>query len=153
MTVLRDLCGHKIAPYVIHAGKAVPSIGLPNYTKRMEVGESYAVEVFPTTGNGKTVEVSAEEHVPSHISLEPSVLQLLKTAPSEYVAKLVSIVTTRKCVPFHPDWYHLTDDMVMGGIKHEYWKPYPALRTEDGSVAVQWEKMIRVTDSGSTLLV
>ena len=27
--VLKDLCGHSIAPYVIHAGKAVPSIPLP----------------------------------------------------------------------------------------------------------------------------
>lgn len=61
VTVLKDLCGHKIAPYVIHAGKAVPSIGLPNYTKRMEEGESYAIEVFPTTGDGRTVEVPTEE--------------------------------------------------------------------------------------------
>ena len=29
VTTLKDLCGHKIAPYVIHAGKAVPTVHLP----------------------------------------------------------------------------------------------------------------------------
>jgi methionine aminopeptidase len=81
------------------------------------------------------------------------VLKYLKTAPRDYVAKLVSIVTTRKCVPFHPDWYNLTDELVMGGIKNEYWKPYPAIKTADDAPAVQWEKMILVTDSVSKLLV
>lgn len=73
--VLKDLCGHKIDPYVIHAGKAVPSIGLPHYTKRMMERETYAIEVFPTTGSGESFEVPIDNTIPNHLSLNTNVLQ------------------------------------------------------------------------------
>lgn len=153
VSVLKDLCGHKIGPYVIHAGKAVPSISLPQYTVRMQTGETYAVEVFPTVGDGQSVEVDVEEDVPTHLSLNGDIIQRMKTAPRDYMAKLISIVTTRKCVPFHPDWYNLEDTVVKGGIKDEFWKAYPTIKTRDQSLVVQWEKMIRVMDSGTKLLL
>jgi methionyl aminopeptidase len=48
---IRDLCGHKIDKYKIHGGKAVPNIAI-NYPVRMEIGEIYAIETFPSTGTG-----------------------------------------------------------------------------------------------------
>lgn len=49
---LKDLTGHKIMPWVIHADKCVPNFKC-NYPVRMEAGEVYALETFPSTGSGR----------------------------------------------------------------------------------------------------
>eukprot|EP01024_Parvocaulis_polyphysoides_P003794 TRINITY_DN109_c0_g1_i10.p1 TRINITY_DN109_c0_g1~~TRINITY_DN109_c0_g1_i10.p1 ORF type:complete len:589 (-),score=105.32 TRINITY_DN109_c0_g1_i10:2307-3830(-) len=48
---VRNLNGHSIAPYRIHAGKSVPIVKGGEATK-MEEGEFYAIETFGTTGKG-----------------------------------------------------------------------------------------------------
>jgi methionyl aminopeptidase len=46
---IRNLSGHLIAPYHIHAGKSVPIVkGGP--AQKMEEGEMYAIETFGSTG-------------------------------------------------------------------------------------------------------
>jgi methionyl aminopeptidase len=53
LKTMRELCGHSIAPYTIHAGKAVPNCKLDfDYPARMKWGERYAIEPFVTTGEG-----------------------------------------------------------------------------------------------------
>jgi methionyl aminopeptidase len=47
----RNLCGHNIAPYQIHAGKSVPVVKGGEAT-RMEEGEFFAIETFGSTGRG-----------------------------------------------------------------------------------------------------
>lgn len=51
----RNLNGHSIGPYQIHAGKSVPIVGGGEAT-RMEEGEFYAIETFGSTGRGYVVE-------------------------------------------------------------------------------------------------
>lgn len=46
---VRNLNGHSIAPYRIHAGKSVPIVKGGEAT-RMEEGEFYAIETFGSTG-------------------------------------------------------------------------------------------------------
>jgi methionyl aminopeptidase len=48
---IRNLNGHSIAPYQIHAGKSVPIVKGGDATK-MEEGEFYAIETFGSTGKG-----------------------------------------------------------------------------------------------------
>eukprot|EP00158_Paraphelidium_tribonemae_P003038 Partr_v1_DN25855_c0_g1_i1_m2625 putative Removes the N-terminal methionine from nascent proteins (By similarity) len=48
---IRNLNGHSIAPYRIHAGKTVPIVRGGDET-RMEEGEVYAIETFGSTGKG-----------------------------------------------------------------------------------------------------
>lgn len=47
--VVKNLNGHSIAPYQIHAGKTVPCVKT-NSTQKMEEGETYAIETFGSTG-------------------------------------------------------------------------------------------------------
>lgn len=47
---IRNLSGHSIAPYHIHAGKSVPIVGKSGNTHKMEEGELYAIETFASTG-------------------------------------------------------------------------------------------------------
>lgn len=48
---VRNLNGHSIAPYRIHAGKSVPLVSGREATL-MEEGEMYAIETFGSTGKG-----------------------------------------------------------------------------------------------------
>lgn len=48
---IRNLNGHSIGPYQIHAGKTVPIVKGGEQTK-MEEGELYAIETFGSTGKG-----------------------------------------------------------------------------------------------------
>jgi len=48
---IRNLNGHSIGPYRIHAGKTVPIVRNGDSTK-MEEGEVYAIETFGSTGKG-----------------------------------------------------------------------------------------------------
>ncbi|KAM8972771.1 methionine aminopeptidase 2 [Pelodytes ibericus] len=48
---IRNLNGHSIGPYRIHAGKTVPIVKGGEAT-RMEEGEIYAIETFGSTGKG-----------------------------------------------------------------------------------------------------
>jgi len=49
---IRNLNGHSIGPYQIHAGKSVPIVKNGDQTK-MEEGEFYAIETFGSTGRGE----------------------------------------------------------------------------------------------------
>ena len=51
MKVVRNLNGHSIDPYKIHAGKTVPCVKT-NTNEKMEEGEQYAIETFGSTGKG-----------------------------------------------------------------------------------------------------
>jgi methionyl aminopeptidase len=48
---IRNLNGHSIGPYIIHAGKTVPIVKGGEQI-RMEEGEYYAIETFGSTGKG-----------------------------------------------------------------------------------------------------
>ena len=47
---IRNLNGHSIGRYQIHAGKSVPIVKGGEQTK-MEEGEFFAIETFASTGN------------------------------------------------------------------------------------------------------
>lgn len=57
----RNLNGHSIAPYQIHAGKSIPIVKGGEQTK-MEEGEFFAVETFGSTGKGCVTRCAAAWH-------------------------------------------------------------------------------------------
>ncbi|GMH44955.1 hypothetical protein BSKO_12912 [Bryopsis sp. KO-2023] len=81
---VRNLNGHSIAPYQIHAGKSVPIVKGGEAT-RMEEGEFYAIETFGSTGKGYVHEDLECSHYmknfdAGHIPLRlPKAKQLLST--------------------------------------------------------------------------
>ena len=64
---VRNLCGHTVGKYKVHAGKSVPCYNNGDNTK-MEENEFYAIETFASTGKG---EVERDLHV-SHYMLNDS---------------------------------------------------------------------------------
>ncbi|KAK4051834.1 Methionine aminopeptidase 2 [Microbotryomycetes sp. JL201] len=68
---IRNLTGHSIAPYQIHAGKSVPIVAQPEdreeYNTKMEEGEYFAIETFGSTGQGYVREEGACSHYAKNI--------------------------------------------------------------------------------------
>jgi len=56
---IRNLSGHSIGRFNLHAGKSLPNVGTRG-TPKIEVGEYYAVEPYATSGSGQVVET---EHI------------------------------------------------------------------------------------------
>ena len=52
---IKNLCGHSMERYKIHAGKSVPIVKGGAETKMVE-GEQYAIETFGSTGKGHVFE-------------------------------------------------------------------------------------------------
>ena len=126
-----DLSGHKIAPYLIHAHKAVPNIYVPYYTERMLEDEVFAVETFPTLGDGSII----TEKECNHFMIEKD---------GEYDGLVKKIYDERKTLAFCPRWF----DFVIPNNK--YIKKYPILRATD--VVAQYEKTIYVKNNGIEVL-
>ena len=68
MKCVRNLNGHSIGPYQIHAGKSVPIVKGGEQTK-MEEGEFFAIETFGSTG---TVPSASNSHYAGNIWLGDS---------------------------------------------------------------------------------
>ena len=58
---VRNLCGHTIDRYKVHAGKSVPIVKGGPQTK-MEEGEIYAIETFGSTGKGQVHDAGESSH-------------------------------------------------------------------------------------------
>ncbi len=71
---IRNLFGHTIAPYKIHAGKSVPIVKSPMQDK-MEEGELYAIETFATTGKGWIYEEGECSHFMKDYDAKPMPLR------------------------------------------------------------------------------
>ena len=67
---IRNLNGHSIAPYEIHAGKSVPIVRTGDQTK-MEEGEFFAIETFGSTGRAEVVEDGDCSHYMKDFSYRP----------------------------------------------------------------------------------
>eukprot|EP00922_Rhytidocystis_sp_ex-Travisia-forbesii_P071759 GHVS01107099.1.p1 GENE.GHVS01107099.1~~GHVS01107099.1.p1 ORF type:complete len:445 (+),score=72.99 GHVS01107099.1:43-1377(+) len=79
---IRNLNGHSIAPYTIHAGKSVPIVSTPDNHDRMEEGEFYAIETFASTGRGVVVEDMECSHYMKDADMTSFVPLRVKTARS-----------------------------------------------------------------------
>lgn len=72
--VCKNLNGHSIDPYKIHAGKTVPCVKT-NSTVKMQEGETYAIETFGSTGKGFVKEEGDCSHYMMDLNL-PSNLKI-----------------------------------------------------------------------------
>lgn len=138
---IRNLNGHSIGQFRIHAGKTVPIIGNGDMTK-MEEGETFAIETFGTTGRG----IVLPEGECSHYALIPEAEG--NTAPSDRSKSLLKNIkenfgTLPWCRRYlertGEDKYLLAlNQLVRAGIVEDY----PPLLDIKGSFTAQYEHTI-----------
>ena len=167
---IKDLTGHKIIPGVIHADKCVPNFAC-NYPVRMEAGEVYALETFPSTGNGRGEEQNECSHYQINTDMLVEEYRALKGIKGEGKnKKFQSPILDRKetyvyqrildlyqTLPFCKKW--LQQEKVnkyqvplRNLVKKNRIKAFPPLSDIKGSYVAQSEKTVFVGESGVKVL-
>lgn len=149
---VRDLTGHMIAPYMIHSKKSVPNIKI-HYPVRMEENDFFAIETFPTTGNGKTT-IDLEC---SHYMINTDKIKHAPILNTRETLLFNKIKDTRQTLPFCKKWlknYEIKDyrislnSLVKKGIVNSY----PPIMSQKNSYVVQFEHTIFVGEKGVNVL-
>ena len=148
---IRNLTGHKIGRYSIHAGKSVPNVsGLEG--GRFEVGEVYAIEPFVTLKNAEGVVRDADfAHIYRFVKV--------KGAKTNEAVKLAEFVReSYKTLPFASRWIHNSwhegnfNDAFAELVERRCVVGYPVLVEASGQVVSQAEHTIVVTENGCRVL-
>jgi methionyl aminopeptidase len=147
---VRELCGHNILPYKIHGSKVVPNIYMPNYQMRMECGEVFAIETFPTTGSAiLTPDMTQVSHFMIDYTNPLSNVIRAKTNKDRKV--LHNIKKERGTLAFCPRWLPTQFDL-LPLVKQKIIKGYPPLYDVQGSYVSQHEQTIYISDHGVELM-
>ena len=147
---IRNLTGHKIIRYNLHAGKSVPNVsGIES--GRFEVGEVYAIEPFVTLRSAEGAVMDGDSTY---------IYRLVKTkgAKSKAAIQLTEYVKdTYKTLPFASRWIH--DSWHQGDfaafeelVSQRCVVAYPVLVEASGQPIAQAEHTIVVTESGCRVL-
>lgn len=155
-----DLCGHQIGKYQIHCGKTVPNIKFMPLMKpplrekyRMEEGEVYAIETFPTTGSGKVFEDKTPNEC-SHYMAD-------YLNPKKYNKKIIQrnifaknnekrFGTLAFCKRWFP--YEEEKDAFNMAVDRGIYQSYPPLYSEPGTYVAQTEHTIYISPGGAIKL-
>ncbi|KAG8458279.1 hypothetical protein KFE25_001571 [Diacronema lutheri] len=138
---VRNLNGHSIGPYRIHAGKSVPIVKGGEAT-RMEEGELYAIETFGSTGKGYVREDLECSHYMKNFDVGyiplrlPKAKQLLNTINKNF-----------DTLAFCRRWLdRLGEDKYLLALRNlcevGIVQPYPPLCDVKGSYVAQYEHTI-----------
>lgn len=140
---IRNLTGHTIERYVLHAGKSVPNI--PHGHDTLEEGETVAIEPFSSSGAG---EVDGRR--------SGNIYRVLRTKPlndaalNEFLGVLASEF---KGLPFAERWAHALNPkapaLLNRLLRTGAVMTYPALLDVGAGIVAQTEHTMIVTASGA----
>jgi methionyl aminopeptidase len=149
---IENLTGHKIEPYLLHAGVEIPNIST-SASYEFKEGDIFAVEPFASTGSGRVADTSQVE-----------IFSLTSTPKirSKYSRELLNhIIQNYFSLPFAERWLsnvfnsRLTlsaslKELLNAGALH----PYPVLRdTGKGLVSQKEYTIIIEHDSAKNIIV
>jgi methionyl aminopeptidase len=154
LRTMSDLSGHKIKPYEIHAGIAVPNISI-SYPYRMNPGEFYAIEPFVTTGEGLSIYKEPNSHYMLNNKKyeDESYLKILNKTDKF----LLNIIKTNYfTLPFCQRWLYELDqninfdiDLTLKSLsKKNILNTYPPIYDIKDSIISQFEHTIYVKENG-----
>lgn len=148
LQVMRDLSGHLIRKYEIHAGKAVPNVGI-HYPLRMEANEFYAIEPFITTGQGNSILKSPNSHFMVSKNYKES--NNLKNEEKNLYDIIQNNYST---LPFCQKWlYELNkkldhDNLLKKLEDKKIINSYPPIYDIEGSIISQFEHTVFIKENG-----
>ncbi|MCX8184396.1 MAG: type II methionyl aminopeptidase [Sulfolobales archaeon] len=151
--VIRNLSGHSLAEYTIHAGETIPNYKDSLNFTRLRPRAAYAIEPFASTGRG----VVYDEKRVSIYAIRPT--SILREISEGHI--LTSIYGKSRTLPFSERWF--PDLIALLGIsrfreilrelsKTGYLIPYPVLSDIPGSYVAQFEETVLVLDERSVIV-
>jgi len=143
---VRNLTGHLISRYRLHAGKSVPNVSTITLSKTLP-GEIYAIEPFATDGRGFVI-----EDLNSYIYRLKTVKRVKETS----LRRLLKVIKNRfDRLPFAERW--LKNYMSVTSLRENMRKmlslkiiqEYPVLVEQSGGYVSQMEDTFVVTRRGA----
>ncbi len=147
LTTVKNLSGHTIEPYIVHAGVSIPSFDSKNQTTLQENWQ-IAIEPFVTDGQG----MIKEQGKATIFMVEKE-----KGVRSPHARKILDFVKPLNGLPFTTRW--LTRKFGKGTtalglrelIRSGIVKEYPPLVEVSGGMVAQFEHSMIVTKDGCTV--
>lgn len=140
---VRNLTGHTIERYVLHAGKSIPNV--PHGHDTLREGEVVAIEPFASAGAGQ---VDGRR--------TGNIYRILKPKPLHDPSLdgfLESLVQEFRTLPFAERWAHRLDQRAPGIlnqlVRRRIAMTYPALLDVDGGIVSQMEHTMIVDQEGA----
>ena len=152
---VKDIGGHNIEPYVIHAGKLVlggPVESGEYKTSRMKANEQWAIETFATTGTGMTKQNGSRIN---HLMLNTKNGIGRCNSKLKITQQMYSwIRKTRSTLAFCPRWYEQETGSKTGLplkqlLSENLLTAYPALDDIKNSLTSHMEHTIFIKDNGT----
>jgi methionyl aminopeptidase len=148
---IRNLMGHKMERFALHAGNSIPNIGDLD-GKPIQQGEVYAIEPFLTTSNGKGEVTESNQSFIYRLHKE-------KGIKDTYMKNLVKIIKNQfYTLPFTLRWLqeeakNLKFTSAFSNlITKGYVKDYHVLVEKSGEPVTQAEHTILITKDGCKIL-
>jgi len=147
---IRNLTGHEIARYNLHAGLSIPNIQTAR-SEKLQLNHVYAIEPFATTSDGGGEVVSSKITTIYRLNVEK-----LKLEKLEEEKKLLELIYERfNSLPYTPRWipdferFSRVHERIarMGKIYS-----YPVLVERKGKPVAQAEHTITVTEKGCEVI-
>lgn len=151
--VIKNLSGHSLAEYTIHAGDTIPNYKDPLNFSRLKPGVAYAIEPFATTGRGT---VYSEKRITIY-AVKP--LSTYENIPREQI--ITTIFRKVRTLPFSERWFpelvalfgtEKFREMLRELGKLGYLISYPVLSDVQGSYVAQFEETVLVLNDKSVLI-
>jgi len=145
--VIKNLTGHSLGRYIIHAGEVIPNYRDPLALGRFKVGKAYAIEPFVTNGKGLVREVRKE--------IQIFALRYKKVGSAELTndeQRLMNEIKSRfKTLPFCERW--LTDvfdagrlrELLRSLVRKRFVLEYPVLVEAARGIVTQFEETVLFT--------
>jgi methionyl aminopeptidase len=149
--VIENLTGHTVDRYVVHAGKSIPNLYMPNLPT-LKKGEVFAIEPF------LTLKKASGYVVDSPVETIFSIAARRRTGKKELDDFVTRVWNERKTLPFTPRWYaadykaeKLTG--ILGElVRKRVVKAYPTLVEASSNPVAQFEHTMALDDTGLVVL-
>ncbi len=148
---IQNLTGHTLDRYVVHAGKSIPNLFMPNLPT-LKKGEVFAIEPFLTLGSaaGYVVDTPTETIF--------SIVARRKTGDRELDAFAERVWMDRRTLPFTPRWYskefgtEKLQKVVKSLVKKRVMRSYPTLVEASRKPVAQFEHTMALAEEGLIVL-
>jgi methionyl aminopeptidase len=148
---IENLTGHTLERYVVHAGKSIPNVYMPNMPS-LGKGEVFAIEPFVTYPKAAGYVVDGTTTTIYSIAVRK------RTGKKELDEFVERVWEERKTLPFTPAWY--AEELGVSGVvrvlaeltKKRIVRAYPTLVEASGSPVAQFEHTMALGDSGLEIL-
>jgi len=148
---IQNLTGHTLDRYVVHAGKSIPNLYVPNMPS-LKKGDVFAIEPFLTVSSAAGFVVDSPQETIFAIAARR------KTGVAELDSFSERVWADRRTLPFTPRWYvgeygkeklgRMLRDLMKKRVVHSY----PTLVEASGKPVAQFEHTMALGDDGLVVL-